>query len=34
MGQFKDDKKNGKGIFYHANGKVQQGMWSDDQFIG
>ncbi len=34
LGQFKDDKMNGKGRLRYANGKVEDGMWSNDKFIG
>jgi hypothetical protein len=34
LGQFKDGKRNGKGQLRYANGKVQDGMWSNDKFIG
>ncbi len=34
LGQWKDDKRNGKGTNYFANGKVQKGMWSNDGFMG
>jgi hypothetical protein len=34
LGQYKDGKKNGKGRMRFANGKVQEGVWSDDRFIG
>jgi hypothetical protein len=34
LGQFKDGKKNGKGKMRFANSKIQDGPWSNDQFIG
>jgi hypothetical protein len=34
LGQYKDDKKNGKGKFRYANGQVKEGIWSNGNFIG
>jgi hypothetical protein len=33
LGQFKDGKMHGKGKMKYANGTVQEGMWSNDNFI-
>ena len=33
-GQFKDDKKNGKGTLYYADGTKYVGDWVDDQKAG
>ncbi len=34
MGQFKDDKMNGKGEMRYADGQVKEGIWSNNEFIG
>ncbi len=34
VGHWKDDKRNGKGTNYFANGQVKEGMWADDKLIG
>ncbi len=34
MGEWRNDKKNGKGILKLYNGHVFQGSWDDDQFVG
>ncbi|MDB9872605.1 caspase family protein [Alphaproteobacteria bacterium] len=32
-GEWKYDKRNGKGIFNYADGKVDEGMWKDNKFM-
>ena len=35
VGEFQDDKRNGQGILYAANGTVKQsGSWQNDAFVG
>jgi hypothetical protein len=34
LGQFKDDQTNGRGKMRFANGQIQEGVWSNDKFIG
>ncbi len=34
MGDFKEDKKNGKGTYYYANGDKYTGDWVDDHESG
>jgi hypothetical protein len=33
LGQFKDSKKHGKGKMTYCSGKVEDGMWSNGNFI-
>ncbi len=33
-GQFENGNLNGKGKMRFANGQIQEGMWSNDKFIG
>ena len=32
IGLWKNGKKHGKGCLFNANGKVQDGIWEDDEF--
>ncbi len=34
LGQFKDDKINGKGTYYYNNGNKYTGDWVDDHITG
>ena len=33
-GEWKNNKKEGKGIKYYKNGKLEDGIWKNDNFIG
>ena len=33
VGENKDGKKHGQGIFTLANGRVFEGIWADDKFV-
>jgi hypothetical protein len=33
MGQYKDNKKHGKGRMIYSSGKVKDGMWWNDTFV-
>ena len=33
VGEFKNDKRHGKGIYTYVNGKVVKGIWKKDEFI-
>ena len=32
-GEFKDDKRHGQGIYTHADGRVWQGQWKNDEWV-
>lgn len=32
-GEFRDDKRNGKGVLTFANGDQQEGIWIDDKLV-
>jgi hypothetical protein len=34
LGQYTDGKKDGKGKMCFVSGKAQDGLWSNDRFIG
>jgi hypothetical protein len=34
VGQFKDDKQNGKGTYYFVNGNKYTGDWIDEKRVG
>jgi hypothetical protein len=34
LGQFKSDKKNGKGSYYYDSGNTYVGSWVNDQKVG
>ena len=33
IGQWKKDKRNGQGCFFHANGDMEQGEWKDGKLV-
>jgi hypothetical protein len=33
VGEFKDNRRNGKGTYTSNNGKIYQGLWKNDKFI-
>ena len=34
VGQWRDDRRNGQGVFYNANGSIrQQGIWRNGEFV-
>ena len=33
-GEWKDGKRNGQGTFTYADGKMSEGQWRNDQYVG
>ena len=33
-GEWKDYSRDGKGTMYYNNGRIEEGLWKKDKFIG
>jgi len=34
VGEYMNGKKHGQGTYTYANGKIEKGLWKNDEFVG